>query len=95
MADEPAFVEPLTRRGYKRLPAVERQIANALTLEPEVLVKRAQQREKTAPDFLSAEALVYFIRQAICNGDTKTRGALFCELLERCKLYFSGKFQGL
>ena len=94
MADEPAFVEPLTRRNYKRLPKVEWQIADALTLEPGALLKRAQQREKTASDFLRAETLVYFIRHAIRSGDTKMRNALFRELLERCKPHFSGKFQG-
>ena len=94
MADEPAFVEPLTRRNCKRLPKVEWQIADALTLEPEALLKRAQQREKTAPDFLSEETLVYFIRRADRNGDAETRNVLFCELFERCKPHFSGKFRG-
>lgn len=94
MADEPAFVEPFTGGNYKRLPEVEWQIADALTLGPEAFVKRAQQRDETAPDFLLAEALVYFIRRAIRNDDTETRNALFRELLERCKPHFSGKFQG-
>ena len=94
MANEPPFVEPLTRGNYKRLPAVEGQIADALTLEPEMLLKRAQQRDETAPDFLSAETLVYFIRQAIQNNDIKVRDTLFRELLERCKPHFSGKFRG-
>lgn len=94
MADEPAFVEPLTRGNYKRLPKAEWQIADALTLGPEALVKRAQQRDKTTPDFLLTEALVYFIRRAIRNDDTETRNALCRELLERCRSHFSGKFQG-
>lgn len=94
MADEPAFIEPLTLGNYKRLPKVEWQIADALTLEPEALVKRAQQRDKAAPNFLSAEALVYFIRRADRNGDTKMRGALFRELFERCIPYFRRKFRG-
>lgn len=94
MANEPPFVEPLTRGNYKRLPAVEGQITAALILEPETLLKRAQQRDETASDFLSAEALVYFIRQAIRNNDNKVREPLFRELLERCKPHFSGKFRG-
>lgn len=94
MADEPVFVEPLTRGNYKRLPKVERQIADTLTLGPEALVKRAQQRHEAAPGFLSAEALVYFIRRAIKNDDAETRNALCSELLERCRPHFSGKFRG-
>ena len=94
MADELSFVEPLTRGNYKRLPKVERQIVDALTLEPEALVKRAQQRERAAPDFLLEEPLVYFIRRADRDGDTETRNALCRELLERCGPHFSGKFQG-
>ena len=94
MADKPTFVEPLTRGYYRRLPAVERQIAEALMLEPQALVTRAQQRDETASDFLSAEALVYFIRQAIRNDNVKTRDALFRELFERCMPYFRGKFRG-
>ncbi len=93
MADEPAFVEPLRRGNYKRLPEVEWQIADALALGSEALVKRAQQRDETASDFLLAEALVYFIRRAIRNDDTETRNALCRELLERCRPHFSGKFQ--
>ena len=94
MADEPLVVEPLTRGDYKRFPAVERQIVDALTLEPKALLNRAAQRDETAPDFLSAEVLVYFIRRALRNGDTKTRDSLFRELLERCEPHFSGKFRG-
>ena len=94
MADEPLFLEPLTRGNYKRLPAVERQIANALTLESKALVKRARQRDETASDFLSAEALVYFIRRSTRSGDTETRDDLFRELLERCQPYFRGRFRG-
>ena len=93
MADEPPFVEPLTRGNYKRLPEVERQITDALTLEPEALVKRAQQIDATAFDFLSAETLVYFIRWAIRNDKTNTRDILFRELLERCQPCFRGWFR--
>ena len=60
MANEPPLIEPLNR-GYKRLPEVELQIADALKLGPEALVERAQQRNEKAPDFLAAETLVYFI----------------------------------
>lgn len=92
--DEPSIVEPLTREGCKRLPATERQIADATTLEPAALMKRAQQREKSTPEFLSEEALAYFIRRAIRNNDTGIRDALCRELFERCDPYFRGQFRG-
>lgn len=87
-------IEPLTRGAYKRLPATEHQIAEAIVLGAPALVKRAQQREEGAPEFLSAEALVYFIRRADRAGDTKTRDELFRELFERCIPYFRGWFGG-
>lgn len=43
---------------------MERQIALASTLNTVNLVERAKERDKNHPDFLSAEALAYFIRRA-------------------------------
>ena len=91
---EPQVVRPLTRRGYERLPGVDRQIADAASLDTFVLVKRAQQRDPSAPEFLSPETLVYFIRRAIRNEDLRIRDELFRELLERCNPHFRGKFRG-
>ena len=93
MADEPPFVEPLGR-GYKRLPAVERQIADALNLEPEALLRRARERDESVASRLAPEALVYFIRRAIRNDEVRIRDDLFRELLERCNPHFRGKFKG-
>ena len=93
-SDEPPVVEPLTRNGYKRLAEVERQISDALTLGGRELVGRARQREEGGSDFPSPEALVYFIRRAIRNGDERIRNDLFRELLERCNPHFRGKFRG-
>ena len=93
-SDEPPVVEPLTRNGHKRLAEVERQISEALTLDGRELVGRARQREEGGADFLSPEALVYFIRRAIGNGDERIRNDLFRELLERCNPHFRGKFRG-
>ena len=87
-------IELLTRSAYKRLPATERQIADAAALKPVALVLRAQQREKGAPEFLMEETLVYFIRRACQNGDTETRDALFRILFERCLPYFRNRFRG-
>lgn len=87
-------VEPLTRRGYKRLAATERQIGEASALDAAALVMRARQRDENAPGYLPAEALIYFIRRADRDNDLKTREALFRELLERCIAFFRGKFRG-
>lgn len=91
---QPAAIEPLTRRGYKRLPATQRQIEAAAGLEAAALVERARQRDKDAADYLPAEALVYFIWRADRNEDRNTRDALFRELLERCTPFFRGRFRG-
>ena len=93
MADEPPFVEPLGR-GYRRLPEVERQIADALSLEPEALLRRARERDKGVAGYLAPEAVVYFIRRANRNGEAGIRDDLFRELLERCNPHFRGKFKG-
>ena len=92
-SDEPPVVEPLTRNGYKRLASVERQIGEALALGGRELVGRARQWEEGGVDFLSPEALVYFIRRAIRNGDQRIWDDLFRELLERCNPHFRGKFR--
>jgi hypothetical protein len=39
-------ITPLTRRGYKRLPETERQIAKAEALEAKALLTCAQQRDE-------------------------------------------------
>lgn len=92
--EEPPAIEPLTRRGYERLPATQRQIGGALSLDTAALVARARQRDESAPEYLSVEALVYFIRRANRNNDRKTGDALFRELFERCIPFFRGKFRG-
>ena len=93
-SDEPPVVEPLTRNGYERLANVEQQIGETLALPDRALVRRARQREESAPDFLSSEALVYFIRRAIRNDEVRIWDDLFRELLERSNPHFRGKFRG-
>ena len=93
MADEPPFVEPLGR-GYKRLPEVERQIADALSLEPEALLRGARDRDESVAGCLAPEAVAYFIRRANRNGEAGIRNDLFRELLDRCIPHFRGKFRG-
>lgn len=92
--EEPPQLEPLTRGTYKRLPKTEQQIVDAITLAPATLIERAQCRDEKAAEFLAPEALVCFIRRADGSGDTRTRDALFRELLERCTPFFRGQFRG-
>lgn len=93
-ADNRPQIKPLTRRGYKRLEATEKQIAEVSALDAKALLARAQHRDETAPDYLSPEALVYLIRRADRGGNTKVRDALLQELLERCALLLRGRFSG-
>lgn len=92
--EKPPLIHPLTRNHYQRLPVVELQIGLALKLDATSLIARSKVPDKGHPEDLSAEALVYFIRRADRDGDTKTREALFRELLDRCTPFFRGKFRG-
>lgn len=92
--DESPLFEPLTRANCKRLAATDQQIAGALSLAPAALNQRAACTDKDDADFLSAEALVYFIRRAHRLGDTKTSEALFKTLYERCAKYLRSQFRG-
>lgn len=87
-------IRPLTRRGYKRLPATETQIASAAKLDAAGLLERAQHRDDTVPDYFCPEALVYFIRRGDRDGDVRLRNGLLSELLERCTPFFRGQFRG-
>ena len=67
------LLEPLTHtnkdgKRYQRLPEVENQIRVALELDAKDLVTRATVSDKSSPDFLKEEALVYLIRHY--HGET-------------------------
>ncbi len=91
--ERPSPVRPLTRRGYQRLPDIERQIAEASILDEKALSARAQQRDEGEPQYLAPETLVHFIRRADRNKEIKLRDDLFRELFERCKPFFRGQFR--
>lgn len=67
-ADSRLKITPLTRCGYKRIPAVERQIVEVSTLDPNGLVERARNGDESSPECLAPEALVYFIRRGDRDG---------------------------
>jgi DNA-directed RNA polymerase specialized sigma24 family protein len=85
-------VAPLTRRGYKRLPEIETQIAEAGMLDATALLARARHREAES-GYLAPESLVHFIRRADRDGNQKLRDELFRELFGRCKPFFRGQFR--
>lgn len=93
-SDEPPLIEPLTRKGRKRLAKTERQLSFAITLDVATLLENTKLRDESAPGYLCAEALVYFIRRSIRNNDSKMRDILIRELLDRCQPFFRGKFRG-
>lgn len=82
---EPLLPEPLTRRGYKRRPDVERRITEASSLDRVGLQAHALQRDENAPDYFPPEALAYFIRRAARSGDKRLVNFLIRELNLRCQ----------
>jgi len=92
--EEHPGIKPLTRRDYKRLVRTESQISRALALGTDGLLARAKQRDEAASDYLSEEALVYFIRRTDRDRDQSARDTLFRELFARCSPFFRGQFRG-
>lgn len=87
-------IEPLTRGNYKRLPAIELLIREIIVLESTGLIARARQQNKTSPEFLPPEVLVYFFRRAHKLGDKSVRDSLLSELANRCAQHLQGKMAG-
>lgn len=91
---------PLTRankdgKRYKRLPEVDNQIWMALDLEPEELVIRATVSDKSSPDFLKEEALVYLIRHYHREEDRGIVAALTEVLLGRFASWVESRLRTL
>jgi hypothetical protein len=102
----PTGLRPLTRtngatgRPFERDAAVERQIGEALALEPEALVARAHVRDRCDERFLREECLVYLIREY--SRDATERGQarwlasdLSGELLLRMEGYLGSELRRL
>lgn len=82
------MVTPLTQQNSRnetlqRLPAVESEIAMALTLSPPQLLERSTQAEASESG-LSSECLVHLIRADLRNPDTPLLELLLPVLLARC-----------
>ncbi len=90
----------LTGQPFRRDPEVERQISEALALDPAVLVERARVRDRQDPRFLREECLVYLIRECSAEGrgNGRTRwlaSDLAAELLVRIEGYLGRELRRL
>jgi len=85
-------VRPLTRRflsgePYLRLPEVERQIEEALRLEPRALMERLAEGDADSPRYLKEEALVYLIREHYAGSEPDLFEELSAVLTRRCQTH--------
>ncbi len=92
--------EPLTRKNadgeiYQRQAVVDRQIQEALKLDPEELRRRLEVTDKESPDFLKEESLVYLIRHYHKVGNPRVVNALSESLLCRCATLINSKLSSL
>ena len=92
--------EPLTHtnrdgKRYQRLPEVEKQIQTALELDVRELVTRATVSDKSSPDFLKEEALVYLIRHYLREEDRGTVTDLTEVLLGRFASWVESRLRTL
>jgi hypothetical protein len=83
------MVRPLTkcnRQGvpYKRLPAIEASVAQALLDPLTTLVSRSASTDRGDPQYLDTEVLVHLIRNALSTSDSAASTALVGCLGIRC-----------
>jgi hypothetical protein len=98
----PTDLRPLTRtngttgRPFRRDPDVERQICEALALEPANLLARARVRDRCDSQFLREECLVYLIREHNRDGASRWLASdLSGELLLRIEGYLGHELRRL
>ena len=90
------MANPLTKHSkegvlYARPPEVESNIDGARDQETAVLMRRAQQTDRSSADYLKSECLVHLIRAAIRGGDESRYNTLLPILLSRCQTILSRK----
>ena len=91
---------PLTRRNadsevYQRLPGVDRQIKEALSLDDEELRRRLEISDEDSTTFLKEESLVYLIRHHHRAGNHEWVNDLAECLLRRSATWIDNKLSGL
>jgi RNA polymerase sigma factor (sigma-70 family) len=89
--DDPV-IQPLTHCNlegavFQRPPEAERQIADALRVDPAEWPARASIADRAAAGYLQEEALVYLLRVAARARNTRLVGDLSEALLRRCASY--------
>jgi len=82
-------VEPLTRRRadgqvHQRDSEVEKQIAEAISIDVSQLIERVKIRDFKAPGYFQEEALVYLIRNFHKLGNDSLFNSLTQALIARC-----------
>lgn len=82
-------LRPLTRRNtrgelYRRSPEVESQIREALLLDRQKLIERANQKNYKSSNYLQEECLVYLIRDFRLRGAGDVADKLTTALIDRC-----------
>lgn len=90
-----ADIPSLTRNGYKRTPRANVDIAALLGLGREELVEQFRDADETHAGHRCVEALIFFIRKAVADGDRRLVEALFDYLIKRCQGYFRSALRGL
>ena len=98
--DTSCLPEPLTHTNadgeiYQRQAVVDRQIQEALRLDPEELRRRSEVTDKVSPDFLKEESLVYLIRHYHKVGNRRVMDKLSESLLSRCAPLINSKLGSL
>jgi RNA polymerase sigma factor (sigma-70 family) len=92
--DDPCEITPLTRNGYRRSPSTESDILILGARDDSKLRAAFLELDEQQPGYHSAEALVYFIRDAHRTGQGRRRDALVGLLVQRCQRYFRGAVKG-
>lgn len=78
---------------YRRLPDVERQIQDALLLDPTTIINRAKIKDKTSTDFLKEEAVIYMIREYHLSGRYDVVSDLGETLVVRCSKFINSEIK--
>lgn len=83
-SDTPSVAPALTKNGYVRSERAEAEILSAWRLGSREL-EEAFRVAETDPEHLSVEALVFFVRRELRNGDQRLAETLFGILISRAE----------
>ncbi len=75
---------------YQRLPQVESQIREALALDRQTLIQRANQKDYKADDYFQEECLVYLARKFIREGNYEQTEDITTALISRISKHVNG-----